>query len=739
MGKEKRNVEEWIALAKVLCKLQLIDEASYQERFAITADQVPPSEPIALGASQDLFEEGDAISLIAQHLGVEKYDLSDPSTAFSAKQLLDQFVDKIPVEKWKEIKAVPVLRDRGGLHIAYANPLARDSKQQIDFLLGESSRVAVASEAQILSFMCGGSVKEIRATTRSVDGISLDSIGASKLSPSIGDSDSSTVNVDAAPIVRLVNKMFLDSFERGASDIHISPEKSQLSVKIRADGVMTELMTVPANVSGSVISRIKLLAGMDISEKRRPQDGRIRINILDSHKDLRVSTVPTLYGENVVARVLNSDLTSISFDKLGMPSEVLHPLTKDLSGTSQVILVTGPTGSGKTSSLYAAITQLKDGQKNIITIEDPIEYRVNGITQIQVNSKIGMTFAEAIRSVLRQDPDVVVVGEVRDNETATTAMQAAQTGHLVLATLHANSAPAAITRLLDLEIPSYLVSSSIRGVLAQRLVRKLCPFCAIPDTRDSTYKLLSRLGRDASPKIAKGCGECSDAGFKGRTGLYSYLPFTEEVKGAVRDQRGEAEVERLARLSGYRSLEEMGIELISSGVSSYDEVTRVLGEIAPTDLSTALHDNSESGARAEPLPDAVLTQPLRDKLRKKRVLLVEDDENLRQVISMTLERAKFEVLQAKNGVDALARIATDIPDIVVCDLMMPEMDGAETVQRLRGDNATRRIPILMLTSADTCENELKLIECGADDFVSKAAGRKIFLSRVNRLLERVYG
>lgn len=187
--------------------------------------------------------------------------------------------------------------------------------------------------------------------------------------------------------------------------------------------------------------------------------------------------------------------------------------------------------------MYAAITQLKDGQKNIITIEDPIEYRVNGITQIQVNSKIGMTFAEAIRSVLRQDPDVVVVGEVRDTETATTAMQAAQTGHLVLATLHANSGPAAITRLLDLEIPSYLVSSSIRGVLAQRLVRKLCPMCASPDTRDSTYKVLSRFGRDASPRIAKGCGECNDSGFKGRTGLYSYLPFTEEVKGAVRDQK----------------------------------------------------------------------------------------------------------------------------------------------------------------------------------------------------------
>ena len=728
-------------------KLNLIDDAAWKKYFDVNPSSAPITDPISYGASFHLFEEGDAITLIAQQLGIKQYDLSKPDISTSSRIMLDGLSTKVPQEMWKECRAVPILRERGMLVVAYSNPLSRDAKQMLDFALGESTRIAIAPEDQISSFLVHGDIRESRGSAPSLHGIDFSGVSTPVGQSDIENTILSANDVDAAPIVRLVNKIFLDAFERGASDIHISPEKNQLTVKVRADGMMTDLMTVPPNVSPAVVSRIKLLAGMDISEKRRPQDGRIRINLSNSYKDLRVSTVPTLYGENVVARVLNSDLTSITFDSLGFPNDVLSSLTRDLHGASQVVLVTGPTGAGKTSTLYAAVTALKDGLRNIITIEDPIEYRVNGVTQIQVNTKIGMTFAEAIRSVLRQDPDVVVVGEVRDAETATIAMQAAQTGHIVLATLHANSSPAAITRLRDLEIPTYLISSSIRGVLSQRLVRKLCPSCAVPDNRDTTFKVMGRFGRDAAPREHRGCPECNNTGFQGRIGVYSYLCFTEEVKEAVRLQKGEAEIEALARSAGYKTLEEAALELVAAGTTSLDEVTRVLGQIAPPMLhqkvSTPAVVTKEPASHWPTQPIDLTTtpmkQPLADKLRKRRVLLVEDDENLRTVIAMTLEKASFEVAQAVNGKDALSKIKSQIPDIVVCDLMMPEMNGAETVQRLRAAEATKKIPILMLTSADSDENEVRLLKSGADDFVSKGAGRKVFLSRINRLLERVYG
>jgi type II secretory ATPase GspE/PulE/Tfp pilus assembly ATPase PilB-like protein len=746
MGSIRRNGEEWLALARMLMKLNLIDEAAWKKYFEVSPSSVPITDPISYGASFHLFEEGDALTLVAQQLGIKGYDLSKAEVSTSSRIMIDSLTTKVPQEMWRECRAIPILRERGMLVIAYSNPLSRDAKQTLDFALGESTRIAIAPEEQITSFLVYGDIKESRGPAPSLQGIDFSGVLTPIRQSDIENTILSTDDVDAAPIVRLVNKIFLDAFERGASDIHISPEKTQLTVKVRADGMMTDLMTVPPNVSTAVVSRIKLLAGMDISEKRRPQDGRIRINLANSYKDLRVSTVPTLYGENVVARVLNSDLTSVTFDSLGFPNEVMLTLTRDLHGTSQVVLVTGPTGSGKTSTLYAAVTALKDGLRNIITIEDPIEYRVNGVTQIQVNTKIGMTFAEAIRSVLRQDPDVVVVGEIRDGETATIAMQAAQTGHIVLATLHANSSPAAITRLRDLEIPTYLISSSIRGVLSQRLVRKLCQSCAVPDSRDTTFKVIGRFGRDAAPREHRGCSECNNTGYQGRVGVYSYLCFTEEVKEAVRVQKGEAEIEALARSAGYKTLEEAALELVAAGTTSLDEVTRVLGQIAtpmPHQRVPAPAVSKEPAAhwptKPVDLTAAPMMQPLADKLRKRRVLLVEDDENLRTVITMTLEKASFEVAQAVNGKDALSKIKNQLPDIVVCDLMMPEMNGAETVQRLRAAEATKKIPILMLTSADSDENEVRLLKSGADDFVSKGAGRKVFLSRINRLLERVYG
>jgi type II secretory ATPase GspE/PulE/Tfp pilus assembly ATPase PilB-like protein/ActR/RegA family two-component response regulator len=482
----------------------------------------------------------------------------------------------------------------------------------------------------------------------------------------------------------LVNKILLDAIESGASDIHLTPEKGSLKVKVRVDGMLKELLEVPGNLSAPVVSRIKLLGGMDISEKRRPQDGRLRVEFSGTTKDLRLSSIPSLHGENIVARILSPELGDVTFESLGMPPEVCKNLREDLTGSSRVILVTGPTGSGKTSTLYAAIAELKLQGLNIITIEDPIEYRVPGILQTQVNPKIGLNFADGLRSILRQDPDVVVVGEIRDAETANIVMQVAQTGHLVLSTLHTNSAASAITRLCDLGVAPFMIASSIQSIMAQRLVR--------------------RSKEDKS-------------GYSGRIGVYSYLQMSERLREAVRSSQGEANFETIATERGFQSLTQAAERLISCGATTLEEAERVFGTKSSWSISAT-------------------TQPQKKTSLKRRVLVVEDDENMRMILNMLLSRALYDVVEACDGRAALESILSNPPDLVVTDLMMPELDGADLVAIMKRDPRTSMIPVLLLTAVASEETELKLLSCGADDFVSKTTDQKILLARVEKLINR---
>jgi len=731
MNCERENIEAWMALARLSLKLNIIDASTLAASFGVP-DSLEYPGPLAHGASLGFFDEWDAVQLVADKLSIKAIVINKHNVHALARAIDSGLLEKMPLEQWRALRAAPVGRERGSLVVAFANPLARHAKQAIDFALGESCVIAIAPEAQILNLL----TRRFSVTHEEEFAVPPEEQPeVPSLLTSTGSMESRILSsdIDAPPVVRLVNKIFLEAFERGASDIHVSPEKEQLTVKMRTDGLMTELLAVPGNLSLGVLSRMKLLAGMDISEKRRPQDGRLRIQVGSSHRDLRVSTVPTLYGENLVARVLNSDPSHISFASLGMPQRTLDQLLQDLSGSSQVILVTGPTGSGKTSTLYAALMQLRDGLHNIVTIEDPIEYRLSGVTQIQVNQKIGMTFADALRSVLRQDPDVVVVGEIRDGETASIAMQTAQTGHVVLATLHTNSAAAAITRLRDLNIPPYLIASSIRGVMAQRLVRRLCDKCATPDERPATLELFLSSEGSERPLQAVGCDECGGSGYVGRIGVYSYLHLSDEVRFAIRETSGEAEIEEMGRKSGFASLAEAAIRLIAEGTTSFDEVTRIMGTLAafPSKTELPVTRVMPSPVREEPPALAVSARP-----QKKKILVVEDDENLRFVLVMVLERAMYEVVSAENGQEALDKVFVSRPDLIICDLMMPHMDGTETVQILRRDPETRMIPVLMLTAADTEENEIKLLQTGADDFVSKTVDQRVLLSRIDRLLQR---
>ena len=620
------------------------------------------------------------------------------------------------------------------MRVAFANPLDFESRAALEFQLGLKIEVAIAEEAQLVALL----TKKLNAfEEQSLQSVLSEAPITIAGQPGLAQFESNVMSteLDAALVVRLVNKVLSDAVEAGASDIHLEPEPTRLLVRVRVDGIMRELTVIPQALQQSILSRMKLLCGMDISEKRKPQDGRLRLKTGQGVRDLRVSTLPTAYGESLVARILSSDFSRLSFESLALPSGIEGPFREVLRSSSRVIVVTGPTGSGKTTTLYTALLSLRDGQRNILTVEDPIEYRLQGINQVQVNSKIGMGFAESLRSILRQDPDVVMIGEIRDQETASIAMQAAQTGHLVLSTLHTNSASAAVTRLVDLGVPFHSIAASLGGILAQRLARRLCESCCqpLPIAEWERYRSFgfsdAMLGR---VRTALGCTRCGTTGYAGRVGIYSYLEIDDPVREAIRQNLGEDEIERRARLRSFRSLAEDACDLLAAGVTSLEEIERVVGP-----LERALQESRNRLPRAQAAETlAAGASEAGASLRKRHVLLVEDDPNMRAILSMVFEREMYEVTEAENGHVGLSKVHERVPDLVVCDVMMPQLDGRSFVRKLRADPRTANLPVLMLTAASSEENEVSLLASGADDFVSKTADTKVMLARVERLLSR---
>jgi general secretion pathway protein E len=377
-----------------------------------------------------------------------------------------------------------------------------------------------------------------------------------------------------APVVKLVNLLLLEALEARASDVHLEASTRGQQVRYRVDGVLQEAPSPPAHLAAAVVSRLKIMAELDIAERRVPQDGRIRLRLQDRQVDVRVSTVPTLHGESIVLRLLDKEQHHGSLEELGMAPETLARFQRAIAKPHGIVLATGPTGSGKTTTLYAALDRLRTGREKILTVEDPVEYELTGIAQVPVNEKVGVTFATALRALLRQDPDVMLVGEIRDRETAEIATHAALTGHLVLSTLHTNDAPSAITRLIDLGVAPYLVASTVEAVLAQRLVRLLCPHCKRPAEPGAEQRVL--LGNDPGRTfVAVGCDRCRGTGFRGRTGIYELVWMDEEVRALVVDQRSAGELRRVALSKGMISLREDGLRQVRAGTTTLDEVLRV--------------------------------------------------------------------------------------------------------------------------------------------------------------------
>src|SRR5215216_484413 len=490
---------------------------------------------------------------------------------------------RIPLHVLERVAAIPYAYEDGVLRVAIADPQNLHGIDELRLASDSSVELAVAARDDI--------VAEVRRLARAAE-----AFGARAMLDEEDDDDEAAQEqneddleaddgISEAPLVRLVNSLIFQAAEDGASDMHFEPQKDGITVRFRIDGVMHEIQRIPKRMVAGVTTRLKVLAKLDIAERRKPQDGRISLNARTAGRmlDIRVATLPTVDGEKVTMRLLDKSKKAPTLEELGLPEEMRTRLGGIVRRPTGALLVTGPTGSGKSTSLYAALSEINRPEINVVTIEDPVEYRLPGISQMQINTKAGFTFASALRAILRSDPDVVMVGEIRDAETAKISIEAALTGHLVLSTMHTNDAPGAITRLNEMGVEPFLTGSALTAVLAQRLARKLCVSCCEMYNPSSDELLRNRVSPDvmaASDGMAfyrkKGCPRCGQTGYKGRIGIYQLLIMTEEVETLAVKRATREELEQAATDQGMRSLWDDGLAKVVSGVTSLEELGRVL-------------------------------------------------------------------------------------------------------------------------------------------------------------------
>jgi len=512
--------------------------------------------------------EKDVIKALSEQMGV-------PYISLKNYKIDPAILKLVPDDFARAKKIIPLFQIEDKLTVGMVNPLdvvtldalGRMTKKQIEPVICHEKDI----EEAIRHYYSGkDSLKKAASDFSNLDFEEEDSINELRLRQ----------RAEETPVVKLVNLILSQAVKDRASDIHIEPRQKTLSVRYRIDGVLQEVFSPPKEMQLAIASRIKILSSLNIAERRLPQDGRLRTEIERRLIDFRVSTFPTMHGENIVIRVLDQEQMSFSLHDLGMNAQIKEKFLESLHQPNGIILVAGPTGSGKSTTLYASLQELDTPGKNIMTLEDPVEYYIDSIRQAPVNPKIGLTFANGLRSILRQDPDIIMVGEIRDKETAEIAIQAALTGHLVLSTLHTNNAAGAITRLLDMQIPPYLIASSIICVLAQRLVRKTCPSCRVPYKPEKGLYASLSLAMDKNPEEVqfykgKGCPKCKNTGYQGRIGIYELLSFDNFIREMILHRVTTNEIETYAVQNGMRTLFQDGIGKAVEGITTLEEVFRV--------------------------------------------------------------------------------------------------------------------------------------------------------------------
>ncbi|MBI3354092.1 MAG: type IV-A pilus assembly ATPase PilB [Nitrospirae bacterium] len=562
-------------LGDMLVNAKLINEE--QLKKALSTQQKEGGKLGSILVKLGYVTEDKLLNFLSHQFGI-------PAVNLSTQEVDQALIKMLPAEVAQKYQVIPVARKGATLTIAMVDPSDVFAIDDIKFMTGYDVQPVLSTEGSIRS-----AINKYYDTTDALQTVLKDI----KLQEAVEDGDVDIVHegdekvdlkdlkeaVEEAPVVKLVNFILADGVAKGVSDIHVEAYEKKFRVRYRLDGILYEAMVPPMKLRAAMTSRLKIMAELDIAERRLPQDGRIKLRMKNKEVDLRVSTLPCLFGEKVVMRILDKSNLTLDLTKLGFEPKALQDFMNAINSPYGMVLVTGPTGSGKTTTLYSALNQINQIDVNIMTAEDPVEYYLMGINQVQMKDEIGLNFAAALRSFLRQDPDVVMVGEIRDYETAEIAVKAALTGHLVLSTLHTNDAPSTINRLLNMGIEPFLVSSSVLLILAQRLIRKVCQQCK--EVEKVPVKSLIDIGfsPEEAEKVVcyrgKGCTNCSDTGYKGRIAIYEVMPIGDEIKELILEGASASEIKKTAAKMGMKTLRMSGLQKIKDGMSSVEEVVRV--------------------------------------------------------------------------------------------------------------------------------------------------------------------
>ncbi len=708
--------------------------------------------------AEKIATDADIIDKISHRFRLKVADASklDPSAR-----------EGVPEQLARRYRVLPIRLTDSFLELGTSNPFDLDAEKALAFATAREIRLLLCPPSKI-SEKLDEMYRPDSAINKLLEGMSEDAVLQTLPdAPAPDELNISEADASQKPVVRLVDMIISEGILSRASDIHVEPEEGGVAVRYRIDGVLRQVMKIPRQAGLPLISRIKIISSLDIADRLRPQDGRARVAVNGQPIDLRVSTLPAQLGEKVVIRILDSRATVKSLDSLGLNPGEGEAIKRLLENHEGILLVTGPTGSGKTTTLYSAINQIKSEGVNIVTVEDPVEYRMQGIVQVQVQEKAGLTFAAALRSILRQDPNVVLVGEIRDKETAQIAVQASLTGHLVLSTLHTNDAANAVTRLVDIGVEAYKIAASLRGVVAQRLMRKLCTTCKEVWMEAPPERLRRWIPKGTPLYRAAGCPDCAMTGYRGRFSILEILTMTAELERLIAAGQAADRIAEAARRGGMKSLWDSGLAHVTRGESTIEELTRVVDIPAeaeapqPADKTGASGTSRLSGADAMRFTPGAVTVPPEavapvsthfDLLEEtaapptrrsgahgqpaSKVLLVDDEDSLRKVMRDLLERDGYVVTEARDGVQALDQVDRVGPDIIVLDLNLPGLDGYGVLSHLRSRPATANIPVIVLTAKGDEDNEVRVFELGADDFLTKPFRARALSARLEAVLGR---
>jgi type IV pilus assembly protein PilB len=830
-------------LGEILMKAGVItheDWASARTEWSAVPDPKPSIQHflIEAGAATDV----TIAKTVAEELGLEYIELI-------GQQIDPMLIKEVPERLATRHHVVPVSRTDNELVVAMSDPTNVVAIDDIRIASRASHVTVVLAPLSAIH----ETLRKLYAVEKSANGILSKLADGGSVSDYDDDqgSEEDVMDADATDeemgsIVPLTNALVADAVRAGATDVHIEPTPDAVEVRYRVDGLLREASTLPKQVQGQVVTRLKIMAGMDIAQRRRPQDGRSKVHVDGETIDTRVSTIPTISGEKVVIRILSNGGTGLDIRKLGFLPDELEILEDTLHLPQGLVVFTGPTGSGKTSTMYSGLSHIKTAEKNIITLEDPIEYRIPGLNQVQINNKAGISFAAGLRSILRQDPDVIMVGEIRDPETAETVIQSALTGHLVMSSLHTNDAPSVISRLGDLGIEPFLIASALSLVVAQRLVRSICEECKAEHTpSDRTIRLLGMSREEAQEHTymkGAGCHHCGHTGYRGRTGLYEVLQVTEELRQMIGGGANDTEIDEAVRNSGLVELRQVGLTKARMGVTTLEEVLRVTdagkrgaptaapvaaipvqaapvqeapapqvaiheapvpaapiqyapvehqapvpqvaqAPVTPMEFPPVVHSTppvefpqvAQAPATPAPMPDveeatrAQIAQVIQASLQaqavaetvassvqvaeveaapaedltvhsatetregKPCVLMIDDESDMRTLARLRLQN-RFVVAEAEDGEQGVSAATTLVPDLILLDHRLPDFGGIELIRKLRSDEETKDIPLIMLTGFSDPNVEMEALAAGVADFMTKPFEWDDLASRIDKAI-----